>query len=185
MTFEKNPSYFFEIIRKNNRIRNVINDCKTDNVDDIQDEKERDDVILYLKNRGCIFINKHSGYLKYKRGNIFSKKLKDFKEYNKEINTDNYESFENCYAKIKWILNAVKFSEMVYKKHFGINKIDEYYCKEHNIHNHKCIDINDYQYDTFKDKHYEIDYFSNITYNCSVTKYNKYYGFLNNDDEFV
>ena len=72
---------------------------------------------------------------------------------------------------------------MVYKKHFGINKIDEYYCKEHKIHNHKCIDINDYQYDTFKDKHYEINYFSNITYNCSVTKYNKYYGFLNNDDE--
>ena len=34
--FEKNPAYFFEVIRTNNRIRDIINDCKTDNIDDIK-----------------------------------------------------------------------------------------------------------------------------------------------------
>ena len=52
----KKPFLFLEIIKRNNRIRNVINDCKTDNVNDIQDENERDDAISYLKNRGCIFL---------------------------------------------------------------------------------------------------------------------------------
>ena len=63
--FEKTFLFFFEIIRTNNRIRNVINDCKTDNVDDIQDEEERDNEISYLENRGCISMNRYSGYLKY------------------------------------------------------------------------------------------------------------------------
>ena len=56
MTFEKNTSYFFEIVRTNNKIRDILN--KYDNVDDIQDEEERDNAISYLENRGCISMNR-------------------------------------------------------------------------------------------------------------------------------
>ena len=45
---KKNLLIFCEIIRTYNRLRNVINDCETDNIDDIQDEKERDDISFYL-----------------------------------------------------------------------------------------------------------------------------------------
>ena len=71
---QKKPSYFFEIVRTNNKIRNVINDCETGNVDDIQDEKERDDAISYIQNRGCISMNIYSGYLKYTRNDYYNSK---------------------------------------------------------------------------------------------------------------
>ena len=90
MTFEKNPSYFFEIIRTNNRIRNIINDCETDNIDDIQDEKKRDDVKSYLENRGCISMNRYSGYLKYTRNDFYnSKNSMVVKKCDIELSTDN------------------------------------------------------------------------------------------------
>ena len=89
----ENPLYYFKIIKRNNKIRNIINECKTDNVDDII-ESERENVILYLKNRGSIFMNKDSGYLSYKRGNI-------------ELTTDNYDHIYECYFEIREILNNV------------------------------------------------------------------------------
>ena len=46
----ENPLYYFEVIKRNNKIRNIINECKTDNIDDII-ESERENVILHLKNR--------------------------------------------------------------------------------------------------------------------------------------
>ena len=77
----KKPFLFFEIIRTNNRIRNIISDCKTGNVD-IQDEKERDDAISYLENRGCISINSYSGYMKYTRNDFYNtKNLKVIKKF--------------------------------------------------------------------------------------------------------
>ena len=47
---------------------------KTGNVDDIQDEKERDDVKSYLKNTGCISMNTYSGYMKYTRNDFHNTK---------------------------------------------------------------------------------------------------------------
>ena len=148
----ENPLYYFKIIERNNKIRNIINECKTDNIDDII-ESERENVILYLKNRGSIFMNKDSGYLSYKRGNL-------------ELTTDNYNNIYECYFEIREILNNVYKSEVI-KKHFGSN-IDKYYCKEHNIHNHLCSDS--YHVDVY----YTIDYFSNYRNNGYVINHKRY-----------
>ena len=128
---KKKPSYFFEISRTNNRIRNVIDDCVTNNINDIP-ESERENVILYLKNRGDIILNKYTGYLIYRRGNIFSKNLKNLKECNIELSTVNYDPIYKGYDVINEILNEMLFAEIYNNKCFGINRIDEMFCKEHN-----------------------------------------------------
>ena len=148
----ENPLYYFEIIKRNNKIRSIINKCKSDNIDDII-ESERENVILYLKNRGSIFMNKDSGYLSYKRGNIV-------------LTTDNYDHIYKCYFEIREILNNVYKSEVI-KKHFGSN-IDKYYCKEHKIHNHDCIES--YNVNAY----YTIDCFSNYGNNGYVINHIRY-----------
>ena len=154
MTFEKNPSYCFEIIRTNNRIRNVINDCETDNIDDIQDEKERDDVISYLENRGCISMNRYSGYLKYTRNDYYnSKNSMVVKKYDIELSPDKFFIFDY----IKSLLDKTLISEM----RTCSCKNDGYYCKKHKIHNHNCININDYYFDDYyNNTHMENGFYS-------------------------
>ena len=101
--FEKNPSYFFEIIRTNNRIRNVINDYETDRRDHIQDKEERDNVKSYLENRGCISMNRYSGYLKYTRNDFYnSKNSMVVKKCDIELSTDNN---RNVFKSIKCLLD--------------------------------------------------------------------------------
>ena len=88
MTFEKNTSHFFEIVRTNNKIRDILD--KYDNVDDIQDEEERDNAISYLVNRGYIFIHKYTGYMKYTRHDFYnSKNFMVVKKCDIELSTDN------------------------------------------------------------------------------------------------
>ena len=78
MTFVKNSAYFFEIIKKNNKIRKIIEnyDGKFDGkYEDIKDEEERDNVLEYLENRGYISICKFSGYIRYTRGDYYNIKI--------------------------------------------------------------------------------------------------------------
>ena len=127
--FEKNLSYFFEIIRTNNRIRNIINDCETDNIDDIQNEEERDNVKSYLKNRGCISINRYSGYLKYTRNDFYnSKNSMVVKKCDIELSPDNK---RNVFESIKRLLHKTLQSEIIRQS----CKYSEYCCKEHTIYN--------------------------------------------------
>ena len=97
MTFVKNTAYFFEIIKKNNKIRKIIEnyDGEFDGFfENINDENERDDVIDYLKNRGYISIGKFEGYIRYKRRNYYNiKNFKVNKKCNIDLLTDNKNDF--------------------------------------------------------------------------------------------
>jgi len=172
--FEKNPAYFFKAIRINNRIRDIINNCKTDNIDDIQDEKERDDVRSYLENRGCISMNSYSGYLKYTRNDYYnSKNSMVVKKCDIELSPDKFFIFDY----IKSLLDKTLKSEV----RTCFCKNDGYYCEEHKIHNHDCININDYYFDDYHyNSHienglYTIGYLDNEVYNNFARGYNKYY----------
>ena len=180
--FEKNPAYFFKAIRTNNRIRDIINNCKCDNIDDIQDEKDRDDVRSYLENRGCIFINKYSGYMKYIRNDYYnSKNSTVVKKGNVKLSPD---KGMNVFEFINFLLNKTLISEV----RTCSCKNDGYYCEEHKIHNHNCININDYYFDDYynnthmENGFYSIHYLNNKTYNHYVGNYNKFYNSLNKDE---
>ena len=64
-------------------------------------------------------------------------------------------------------------------------KNDGYYCEEHKIHNHDCININDYYFDDYyyntaiENEFYNISYINNKVYNHHVRNYNRYYTSLN------
>ena len=164
MTFEKNTSYFFEIVRTNNKIRDILD--KYDNVDGIQDEEERDNAISYLVNRGHIFKNKYTGYLKYTRNDFYNSKNSMFvKKCDIELSTDNK---RNVFKSIKCLLDKTVRSELQ-----TIScKYKEYYCEEHKIRNHECIDVNEYYHDTDEDEFYNIGYLNYDIYNKYVTNYN-------------
>ena len=180
--FEKNPAYFFKAIRTNNKIRDIINNCKSDNIDDIQDEKERDDVKSYLKNRGCISMNKFSGYMKYTRNDYYnSKNSMVVKKCDVEISL---EKGMIVFGLIDYILDKTLKSEI----RTCSCKNDGYYCKEHKIHNHDCIDINDFYFDDYynntsiENEFYKISHIDNKVYNQYAENYNKFYRSLDKDN---
>ena len=106
----KKNSYFFEIIKTNNKIRNLINEY--DNENDIP-ESERENVMLYLNNRGDIFMNKITGYFRYRRGDIY-KYNGIIKSCNINLSNDNPKDMKEIYLVFNISLNInIQYNKQV------------------------------------------------------------------------
>ena len=118
-------------------------------------------------------MNKYTGYLKYIRNDFYNcKNLLVFKKCDIELSTDNKRS---VFKSIKCLLDKTLKSELQTLS----CKYNEYYCEEHTIHNHECIDVNEYYHDTDEEEFYNIGYLNYDIYNKYVTNYNKYHSYLN------
>ena len=185
MTFVKNTDYFFDIIKKNNKIRKIINKIIVNsngmydgNYEDIKDDKERDDVIEYLNNRGFISIGKSEGYIRYTRGDYYNtKNSKVIKKCDVDLSGYVNDNYDNVIVNIKEILDMTLKSNV----NACLCHYEDYYCYKHKICNHNCINIKDYYHETEEDENYNICFFSKDIYNTYVMKYNGYY-FKHNKD---
>ena len=64
-------------------------------------------------------------------------------------------------------------------------KYNEYYCEEHKIRNHECIDVNENYHDTDEDEFYNIGYLNYDICNKYVTNYNNHQSYFNHHNIYI